>query len=129
MIFAVFILTLFFEEIWTHLITIVDIFSYLYFPPAYKGAYGVNDTGYGVYDHYDLGEFKSKNTIRTKYGTKKEYLWCIKMFHLFGIDVYADIVLNHLMGADVMEQVIAYKVDAYHRHKVSKRKRAIRQCH
>ena len=48
----------------------------------------------------------------------EEYLWCIKMFHLFGIDVYADIVLNHLMGADGMEQVIAYKVDAYHRHKV-----------
>lgn len=74
----------------------------IWFPPAYKGAYGVNDTGYGVYDHYDLGEFKSKNTIRTKYGTQKEYLWCIKMFHLFGIDVYADIVLNHLMGADAM---------------------------
>ena len=48
------------------------------------------------------------------------------MFHLFGIDVYADIVLNHLMGADAMEQVITYKVDAYHRHKVSKRKRVIR---
>lgn len=30
------------------------------------------------------------------------------------------------MGADAMEQVIAYKVDAYHRHKVSKRKRVIR---
>lgn len=98
----------------------------IWLPPAYKGANGVNDTGYGVYDHYDLGEFNSKNTIRTKYGTKKEYLWCIKMFHLFGIDVYADIVLNHLIGADGMEQVIAYKVDAYHRHKVSKRKRVIR---
>ena len=48
------------------------------------------------------------------------------MFHLFGIDVYADIVLNHLMGADAMEQVITYKVDAYHRHKESKRKRVIR---
>ncbi len=47
----------------------------IWLPPAYKGANGVNDTGYGVYDHYDLGEFNSKNTIRTKYGTKKEYLW------------------------------------------------------
>ena len=44
----------------------------IWLPPAYKGAYGVNDTGYSVYDHYDLGEFNSKNTIRTKYGTKKE---------------------------------------------------------
>lgn len=26
-------------------------------PPAYKGAGGSNDTGYAVYDLYDLGEF------------------------------------------------------------------------
>lgn len=26
----------------------------IWLPPAYKGAYGVNDTGYGVYDHYDF---------------------------------------------------------------------------
>ena len=52
----------------------------IWLPPAYKGANGVNDTGYGVYDHYDLGEFNNKNTSRTKYGTKKEYLWCIRCF-------------------------------------------------
>lgn len=98
----------------------------IWLPPACKGAAGINDVGYGVYDHYDLGEFHSKHTIRTKYGTKKEYLWCIKVFHFFGIDVYGDIVLNHLMGADGMEQVYARKVDPHKRHTVISRKRKIR---
>ena len=31
-----------------------------------------------VYDMYDLGEFNQKNTIRTKYGTKDEYLAAIQ---------------------------------------------------
>ena len=28
----------------------------VWLPPAYKGAGGGNDTGYGVYDLFDLGE-------------------------------------------------------------------------
>jgi hypothetical protein len=31
--------------------------SALWLPPPYKGAAGVNDVGYGIYDLYDLGEF------------------------------------------------------------------------
>ena len=43
----------------------------LWLPPAYKGANGIDDVGYGVYDLYDLGEFNQKGSVRTKYGTKK----------------------------------------------------------
>jgi hypothetical protein len=32
----------------------------LWLPPAYKGASGEQDVGYGVYDLYDLGEFPKK---------------------------------------------------------------------
>ena len=42
----------------------------VWLPPAYKGANGANDVGYGVYDLYDLGEFEQKGSIATKYGTK-----------------------------------------------------------
>ena len=42
----------------------------IWLPPSYKGASGLYDTGYGVYDMYDLGEFDQKKTIRTKNGTK-----------------------------------------------------------
>lgn len=81
----------------------------LWLPPAYKGEAGIHDVGYGVYDMYDLGEFDQKGTIRTKYGTKDEYLMAIKALHKEGLQVYADVVLDHLMGADYTEQIQAYE--------------------
>ncbi len=79
----------------------------LWLPPAYKGAAGDTDVGYGVYDLYDLGEFDQKGTVATKYGTKEEYIAAIKELKSKGIEVYADIVLNHKLGADEVEQVTA----------------------
>lgn len=79
----------------------------VWLPPAYKGSDGIHDVGYGVYDMYDLGEFPQKDTIPTKYGTKKEYLAAIAAFHKTNIQVFADIVLNHRMGADETEEVTA----------------------
>lgn len=79
----------------------------VWLPPAYKGVNGVNDVGYGVYDLYDLGEFEQKGSIPTKYGTKDEYLDAIKELQSKGINVYADIVLNHKVGADEVEKVSA----------------------
>lgn len=79
----------------------------LWLPPAYKGNGGMQDTGYGVYDLYDLGEFHQKGTVATKYGTKDEYLAAISALHQNQIQVYADIVLNHKFGADETEEVLA----------------------
>ncbi len=81
----------------------------VWLPPAYK-ATEQDSVGYDVYDMYDLGEFEQKGTVRTKYGTKKEYLDAIKALHKVGIKVYADIVLNHRLGADETEEVMAYTV-------------------
>ncbi|MBQ1312778.1 MAG: alpha-amylase [Blautia sp.] len=78
----------------------------VWLPPAYKGT-SQEDVGYGVYDMYDLGEFDQKGTVRTKYGTKEEYLEAIQAFHENGIKVFADIVLNHRMGGDETEDTIA----------------------
>ena len=78
----------------------------VWLPPAYKGTCQ-SDVGYGVYDMYDLGEFDQKGTVRTKYGTKQEYLEAIRAFHEAGIRVFADIVLNHRMGGDATEEVTA----------------------
>ena len=49
----------------------------LWLPPAYKGTSG-DDVGYGPYDLYDLGEFNQKGTVRTKYGTRAQYLAAIQ---------------------------------------------------
>lgn len=83
----------------------------LWLPPAYKGSGGGFDVGYGVYDTYDLGEFDQKGTVRTKYGTRDEYLEAIEACHGSGISVIADIVMNHRMGADEKEIVSAAKFD------------------
>ena len=83
----------------------------LWLPPAYKGFLGKDEVGYGVYDVYDLGEFDQKGTIKTKYGSKDEYLNCINVLKQNGIESYADIVLNHKMGADMLQTIPANKVD------------------
>ena len=86
----------------------------VWLPPAYK-AISQEDVGYSVYDLYDLGEFDQKDTVRTKYGTKEEYLEAIQAFHSEGIRVFADIVLNHRMGADEAEDVTAVTDSAENR--------------
>ena len=75
----------------------------LWLPPAYKGIGGKSDVGYGVYDMYDLGEFDQKGSVRTKYGTRPQYLTAVASLKTAGIQVYADTVLNHRMGADTAE--------------------------
>lgn len=86
-------------------------FTGVWLPPAYKGAAGRNDVGYGVYDLYDLGEFDQKGSVPTKYGTKEEYLAAVRALQGQGLAVLADVVLNHRMGADACEQVDAEACD------------------
>ena len=109
------------EKLWKKIVIEAEKLSKLgitdiWLPPAYKAAGGKYDTGYGVYDLYDLGEFDQKGSIETKYGTKDEYLQAIKDLHENGIDVYADIVLNHKMGADESEIVYAKEQQAQNRN-------------
>lgn len=97
----------------------------VWLPPAYKGARGVNDVGYAVYDLYDLGEFNQKSTVSTKYGTKEEYLNAIKSLQSCNIEVLADIVLGHRMGADEKERIFAYGHNEYNRNQEIEGKRKI----
>ncbi|AUS99745.1 alpha-amylase [Nostoc sp. CENA543] len=78
-------------------------FTALWLPPAYKGFAGAYDVGYGVYDLFDLGEFDQKGSVRTKYGTRQQYIDAIKSLQTHGVQVYADAVLNHKMGGDGVE--------------------------
>jgi alpha-amylase len=100
----------------------------VWIPPAYKSHDDgpINRVGYGVYDHFDLGEFQQKSgqnsegsLVRTKYGTKRELHNAIHALHGFGysdgqprsyIQVYADIVMNHKLGADASEDVRVFHI-------------------
>ena len=90
----------------------------LWLPPAYKGADGAEDSGYSPYDLYDLGEFNQKGSVRTKYGTKKEYLDAIDALHKAGINVYGDLVLNRKIGADEVEEVTSEEFNSTSRYQM-----------
>lgn len=90
--------------------------THVWFPPAYKSAKGIHEPGYAVYDLYDLGEFDQKGTVRTRYGTKEEYLKAIKAIQQSGMQALADIVLNHKIGADETEKVTAQQVSCENRN-------------
>lgn len=89
----------------------------LWLPPAYKGIGGGYDVGYGAYDLFDLGEFDQKGTVRTKYGTKDEFVAAVKTCRELGINVYADVVFNHKMAADCEEEFNATPMDPSDRHR------------
>ena len=89
----------------------------LWLPPAYKGTSGGMDVGYGVYDLFDLGEFDQKGSVRTKYGTKDEYIHAIKVAQKAGISIYADVVFNHKLGADETEEIEATPMSMDDRNK------------
>jgi alpha-amylase len=76
----------------------------LWLPPAYKGVGGGMDVGYGIYDLFDLGEFDQKGSVRTKYGTKDEYIAAVQAAKQAGLNIYADVVFNHRMGGDAEEE-------------------------
>lgn len=88
----------------------------IWLPPVYK-ATGTNDTGYGAYDLYDLGEFDQKGSIRTKYGTKEELKILIDEIQKRGMQVYMDVVLNHKAGGDRTEKFMATMVDENDRNR------------
>ncbi len=88
----------------------------LWLPPAYKGTQGAHSIGYDVYDLYDLGEFNSKESVRTKYGTRDEYLAAIQALHNEKIQVYVDIVVNHLGGGDETELIQVLRMNPDNRN-------------
>lgn len=91
-------------------------FTALWLPPATKGHGGRSDVGYGVYDLYDLGEFDQKGSVRTKYGTRQEYLRAVHAIHRSGAQVLPDVVLNHRIGGDEMERVQVFCEAFEHRN-------------
>ncbi|HMF73328.1 MAG TPA: alpha-amylase [Flavitalea sp.] len=84
-------------------------------PPAYKGTRGKESEGYDVYDIYDLGEFEQKGTVATKYGSREEYIRAVNVARDAGLQVYIDVVLNHMGGAEQLEKIKVKKVDPANR--------------
>jgi len=85
-------------------------FDGIWLPPPSKSAAGGFDVGYTPYDYYDLGNYDSRAGdqtsgtgafIPTRYGTKDGLLFAIERLKANGLEVYADIVLNHRSGGNL----------------------------
>lgn len=90
----------------------------VWLPPPYKAAAGGYSVGYDVYDIFDLGEFDQKGTVRTKYGSRKDFEEATKALHDAGLQVIIDVVVNHKGGGDEVEKMMAVKVDPEDRTKI-----------
>ncbi len=77
-------------------------FTAIWLPPPSKAA-STPSMGYDVYDYFDVGEFNQKGSVRTWFGSKNELIDLISFAHENGLQVYADIVLNHNSGGDEQE--------------------------
>ncbi|MBD3881464.1 alpha-amylase [Phormidium tenue FACHB-886] len=87
-------------------------FTAIWLPPPCKGSNGIDDTGYAVYDLFDLGEFDQCGTVRTRYGTRSQLLDAIQAIQAVGMQVYGDCVLHHKHGGDEVEELEAVPVAA-----------------
>ena len=43
----------------------------LWVPCPAKGNWGITDMGYGIYDHYDLGNYFQKGSTETRFGSRQ----------------------------------------------------------
>ncbi|AIF68502.1 alpha-amylase [Palaeococcus pacificus DY20341] len=73
----------------------------IWLPPPSKGMSGGYSMGYDPYDYFDLGEYYQMGTVETRFGSKQELIDLINTAHSYGLEVYADIVINHRAGGDL----------------------------
>ncbi len=81
----------------------------IWIPAPSKGNWGIVDMGYGIYDHYDLGNYYQKGTTETRFGSRTELVNMINSMHSTAngkpyMAVYADAVLNHVYSDDSNEE-------------------------
>lgn len=70
----------------------------LWLPPASKAQNGGYSMGYDPADYYDFGNFNQHGSTETRFGSKNELTSLISQAHNRGMQVYADIVINHNSG-------------------------------
>jgi alpha-amylase len=73
----------------------------LWMPAPSKGNWGITDMGYGLFDHYDLGNYNQKGSVETRFGSRAELISLLNTAHSTTggapfMDIYADIILNHV---------------------------------
>lgn len=71
-------------------------FTGIWTPPPSKALTGIEDTGYSIFDHFDLGNYNQRGTVETRYGSRAELENMVAAMHARGIEVFADTILHHI---------------------------------
>ena len=79
----------------------------IWLPPATKGASGGYSMGYDPSDYFDFGDYDQHGTTKTRFGSRAELENLISKAHEKGLQVIADIVINHCNGGG--EEINPYK--------------------
>ena len=53
----------------------------IWVPCPAKGNWGITDMGYGIYDHYDLGNYSQKGSTETRFGSRNELATMLSTMH------------------------------------------------
>ncbi|EIM74098.1 cytoplasmic alpha-amylase [Nitritalea halalkaliphila LW7] len=72
----------------------------IWLPPVNKTMNGPFSMGYDPFDFYDFGEFDQQGSVETRFGSRQELESLIGSAHQEGLEVIADIVLNHNSGGN-----------------------------
>ncbi len=88
---------------WDTLSTKVDDWSAaginaIWLPPVSKAHNGSFSMGYDPFDYFDFGEYDQMGSVETRFGSKTELKKLVSTAHQNGLQVYADIVINHNSG-------------------------------
>ncbi len=70
----------------------------IWLPVATKGNSGGYSMGYDVSDYFDFGDYFQHGTTETRFGSRTELENLIAKAHENGLEVIADIVINHNSG-------------------------------
>lgn len=70
----------------------------MWLPVATKGQSGGYSMGYDVSDYFDFGDLYQHGTTETRFGSREELENLIDISHQNGVEVIADIVINHNSG-------------------------------
>jgi alpha-amylase len=76
-------------------------FTAVWLPSPCKGMSGGFSMGYDLADHADPGLYLQYGSVETRFGSAVELWRCNSLLHQAGLEVYADIVLNHMMGGEL----------------------------
>lgn len=90
---------------WDHVATKVAAWSNagidaIWLPPASKAQNGPYSMGYDPFDYFDFGEYDQMGSVETRFGSTNELVNLINAAHSNGLNVIADIVINHNSGGD-----------------------------